>query len=596
MSGSPERPETDLEDNLDFGSQHGAADPKAFSHTEPLASAEDSSRPSETMALTSDGAPPSKTDPSAPSRTAVIQRDLGDYELLEEVARGGMGVVYKARQKSLNRVVALKRILEGQLASDLSVQRFQREARAAAALDHPHIVPIFEIGQHDGHHFFTMAYIEGTSLKGMVQKQRPSPERAVEIVQRVADAVEFAHRHGIIHRDLKPDNVLLDSDGRPRVTDFGLAKHHDGEAGLTASGDLLGTPAYMAPEQGTGGTVGPAADVYALGGILYFLLTGRAPFVGASVHEVLHHVFTRPPTPPRNLDESIPEDLEKICLKCLEKEPEKRYPSAGAFAAALTDFSRTEVDPKLARSAVRPVKPAPSPDETVAHKPRRTFSRAAVALVGLVVLAAAGVGAVLTYDKWGSWLGATPAQANADKSDKKDGEKKDTGGAAPEVMMPPMTRHDFQLKVEIADLRPGDDGVVRVIEGLPVAFRITADEDAYIGVWTVRPDGTVERRLFPNKWETNNKIRKGETRIIPDPDEKGYDISPAASDKPETIRVIATSDRRPDIDGELEEGFQFFKSNAARQRLTRGLRTMVLREKDKHVAEAELKYLATKAK
>ena len=217
-------------------------------------------------------------------------RYFGDYEILREIARGGMGVVFQARQVSLNRTVALKMILAGQLANDTEVKRFYTEAEAAANLDHPGIVPIFEVGQHEGQHYFSMGFVEGQSLSQRLA-EGPLPAReAAELIRRVSEAIEYAHRHGVIHRDLKPANILLDRDGNPRVTDFGLAKKIQGDSGLTGSGQIMGTPSYMPPEQAGGkrGEVGPAADVYALGATLYALLTGRPPFQAATAMDTVH--------------------------------------------------------------------------------------------------------------------------------------------------------------------------------------------------------------------------------------------------------------------------------------------------------------------
>jgi serine/threonine protein kinase/WD40 repeat protein len=277
---------------------------------------------------------------AGPSQPGMTVRYFGDYELLEEIARGGMGVVFKARQVNLNRIVALKMILAGQLAHESDVKRFYAEAEAAARLDHPGIVPIFEIGQHDGQHYFSMAFVEGESLAKKVIDGPLPPREAAEMVKKVAEAVEYAHEKGIIHRDLKPANVLLDAIGQPKVTDFGLAKQTQGDSGLTGSGQILGTPSYMPPEQAAGrlDQVGPASDVYALGAILYCLLTGRPPFQSASPLDTLKQVLEQEPVAPRQLNLHVPLDLETIALKCLEKRPGQRYAAARGIADELQRY------------------------------------------------------------------------------------------------------------------------------------------------------------------------------------------------------------------------------------------------------------------
>jgi eukaryotic-like serine/threonine-protein kinase len=278
-----------------------------------------------------------------------LLRSFGDYELLQELARGGMGIVYKARQRKLNRLVALKMILAGQLASVADVQRLYTEAGAAAQLDHPGIVPVYEIGEQQGQHFYSMGYVHGGSLAGCVKDGPLPPREAAGLVRKVAEAVAYAHGHGIIHRDLKPGNVLLDPDGQPKVTDFGLAKNLAGDSQLTGTGQVMGTPSYMPPEQAEGKfkEIGPAADIYSLGAILYCLLTGRPPFQAASVMETLKQVLEQEPVSPRELNTGVERDLETVCLKCLEKEPGKRYGSASLLSEDLRRFLGGE--PILAR-------------------------------------------------------------------------------------------------------------------------------------------------------------------------------------------------------------------------------------------------------
>jgi serine/threonine protein kinase len=282
---------------------------------------------------------------------------FGEYELLEEIARGGMGVVYRARQSRLNRTVAVKMILSGQLAGDDEVRRFHAEAEAAANLDHPGIVPIYEIGEHDGQHYFSMAYVPGESLAAALRDGPLESRHAARLMVDVAEAVAFAHRNGVIHRDLKPANVLLEEvtaadaeaetaagTTRPRITDFGLAKRTHEDQGLTATGQILGTPSFMAPEQAAGAAdeVGTSADVYSLGAVLYATLTGRPPFQAATLAVALRQVLEFDPIAPRQLNPDVPRDLETICLKCLQKEPARRYASASELALDLQRFLKGE--------------------------------------------------------------------------------------------------------------------------------------------------------------------------------------------------------------------------------------------------------------
>ena len=274
---------------------------------------------------------------------------LAGYEILDELGRGGMGVVYRARHVGLNRQVALKMILAGSHAGPVQVSRFRAEAEAVARIQHPNIVQIFDVGVQDGRPFFSLELIEGGSLAQYTDGLPQPPERAVGWVRTLAGAVEAAHVAGIIHRDLKPSNILLANDGTLKITDFGLAKTLGADVGVTRTDSVMGSPSYMAPEQAEGRSrqVGPAADIYALGAILYDLLTGRPPFKGATALETLQQVKAIEPLPPGRLQPGLPRDLETICLKCLEKEPSRRYATAGALADELDRFLRHE--PILAR-------------------------------------------------------------------------------------------------------------------------------------------------------------------------------------------------------------------------------------------------------
>jgi serine/threonine-protein kinase len=254
-----------------------------------------------------------------------------------------MAVVYKARQQSLGRTVALKMILAGAHAGPEEVARFRIEAEVVAQLQHPHIVRIFEVGQHEGCPYYSFELVEGGSLARQLDGKAAPPDRAARLVEKLARAIHAAHERGVVHRDLKPGNVLLTADGEPKVIDFGLAKRLDAERGQTRTGAVLGTPGYMAPEQAAGKReVGPSADVYALGAILYELLTGRPPFQADTPIDTLLLVVSEEPVAPRRLCRGVPRDLETVCLKCLEKVPRRRYPSALALADDLRGYLRGE--------------------------------------------------------------------------------------------------------------------------------------------------------------------------------------------------------------------------------------------------------------
>lgn len=313
-----------------------------------------------------------------------LPRPFGDYELLEEIGRGGMGVVFRARQKSLDRIVAVKMILRGALASTADLARFRSEAESAARLNHPHIVPVYEVGQVSGQPYFSMNLVEGTTLAKRLAEGPLSPREAAELLAPIAAAIAEAHQQGVLHRDLKPSNILIDEEGRPYVTDFGLAKRvpidsmvaaepdsrspgmePDSQSSalqkrprptaplpsVTEVGAILGTPGYMAPEQAAGrrGTVTTATDIYSLGAILYAMLTGRAPFQAASPIDAVLMVLEQDPPSPRVLNQRVDPDLEMIALKCLQKPAELRYASASELAADLNAYLAGE--PISARSS-----------------------------------------------------------------------------------------------------------------------------------------------------------------------------------------------------------------------------------------------------
>jgi serine/threonine protein kinase/tetratricopeptide (TPR) repeat protein len=309
------------------------------------AKADDTGRSDTPSAADENRAPNNKKS----ARAAELLGELGDYELLEEVGRGGQGVVFRARQKSLNRTVALKVISLGQWASKAHLKRFRLEAEAAARLEHPGIVPIHEVGERDGSCYFSMKFVEGGQLDEVASREPMPIRRAVELIAKVARTVHYAHEHGILHRDIKPGNILLNAKGEPHLTDFGLARLVESESSVTQTLDVLGTPSYMAPEQAVGNNaaVSSATDVYGLGGVLYRLLTGQPPFAGGATYETIKLLLDTEPKQPRLLNPKIDRDLSTICLKCLEKDPKRRYTSALALAEDLGRWLKHE--PILAR-------------------------------------------------------------------------------------------------------------------------------------------------------------------------------------------------------------------------------------------------------
>jgi TolB-like protein/Tfp pilus assembly protein PilF len=295
------------------------------------------------------GSSEERNETARPESAASMLGELGDYELLEEIGRGGQGVVFRARQKSLNRTVALKVISLGQWASKAHLKRFRREAEAAASLDHPCIVPIYEVDERDGSCYFSMKFVEGGQLDEVTRRESMPIRRAVELIAKVARTVHYAHEHGILHRDIKPGNILLDAKSEPHLTDFGLARLVESESSVTQTLDVLGTPSYMAPEQAVGNNtaVGNATDVYGIGAVLYQLLTGHPPFAGGATYETIRLLLDTEPRQPRLLNPKIDRDLSTICVKCLEKDPTRRYSSALALAEDLERWLKHE--PILAR-------------------------------------------------------------------------------------------------------------------------------------------------------------------------------------------------------------------------------------------------------
>ena len=323
-------------------------------------------------------------------------KSFGEYDLLSEIARGGMGVVYRARHRKLGREVALKVILSGQFASTNDVRRFQMEAEAAAALDHPGVVPIYEIGEHDGQHFFTMKLIEGGSLAESMPRLAQDARQMVGVLAAVADAINYAHQHGILHRDIKPANILLDQKGNPLVTDLGLAKRTGSDSDITGTGAIVGTPAYMSPEQASASKeVTTAADIYAIGAILYEGMTGHPPHQADSAIATLVEAAKGDVRPPSELNRKADRILERICMKCLSPDPSERYASAGLLSADLNCWLRGE------RVSVRSKSFVSSISDLVASQMRSVIGAMLIGTVGGVLSGAPVYSGMTSH-----WLGS----------------------------------------------------------------------------------------------------------------------------------------------------------------------------------------------
>jgi serine/threonine protein kinase len=537
-------------------------------------------------------APPAGAAATAP---AVM---FGQYELLGEVARGGMGVVFRARQRGLDRVVALKMVLGADLGA--GVDRFVHEAKAAAALDHPNVVPIYDCGEVGGRVYFTMAFVDGPDLRAYVQANGvPAVPHALALFAQTVAGVAHAHRHGIVHRDLKPANVLIDKDGRPRVTDFGLAKRASADANLTGTGQILGTPAYMAPEQARGTKdVGPPADVYALGAVLYFLLTGRAPFDGETIPDLLIKVVSTDPVPPGEFNPDVPAEVEDLCLRCLAKDPAARFPDANALLDAVAELTDTHLPRSTDRLAISPrpssvrsgLRSAAAPPALAGLSevsslappaaPRRP-TRLIPALAGGLLL---GTLAILAVTR--PWQRPEVAQTPTPDADNSS--------------WPTPSRGDFGLTVEILDgVKRDADGPLVLPNKAPLKIRLKADHDCTVAVWAIGTDHQVTR-IFPNDHEKDGRLVANKERTIPGDTSYVLETTPTAGAGTERLRVVATSGAMPAMPAGQREGeFVVYKSDEDRKRLVENYRGIVIKSTGKantsgsgppKVAETELLY------
>lgn len=426
------------------------------------------------------GGKPSEKEPGTPEELDRAGIPFGRYRLLRELGRGGMGIVWKAWDTLLKRPVALKQVLSHTLGDREAIERFMREARAAARLHHPNIVQVHDVGVHDGKHFFTADYVDGESLDRMMTRSLPL-RRAVEIVRDAARALAYAHEQGILHRDIKPGNLLVDSQGRGYVTDFGLARDVEGaaRAGLTLTGVIMGTPQYMSPEQAEGKNeqLGPASDQFSLGVVLYELLTGRRPFEGKGLRDLLNSILSQDPVPPSRLVRRIPRDVETICLKALEKDPARRYPTLGDLADDLQRYLDGEP------ISARPLSPLESAWRK-AKRHREVVVPAVLAGAGLVVFVTLLIRHSLeTAEKISQWMSeaAEKEKAGVEKYEKEGAQRYEKGGAedllnrAKDLYLQVLSQDPDHLAAK--EGRDRVDRVLRKIEELRLEWiRITLEE------------------------------------------------------------------------------------------------------------------------
>jgi len=539
--------------------------------------------------------------------TLTYSSTFGPYQLLGELARGGMGVVFRAKHSGLDRIVALKMVL-GLQPNSTAVQRFILEAKAAAVLDHPNIVPVYDIGEVDGRVYYTMAFVGGPSLKAFVEgRGMPSVSHAISIFSQIVAGMAQAHKQGIVHRDLKPANVLLDPDGRPRVADFGLAKFHgsneSGAQGMTQTGQVVGTPAYMAPEQARGSKdVGPPADVYALGAVLYFLLTGRPPFEGENVADLLIKVVSEEPKSPREHNPEVAEDIAVVCLKCLAKNATDRYVDAIALADAISPL----IDRYASRSSLnitplniptptgRPLPPgllatttSPISSRTEVIAEESYTRKKWLAMLLPVVLVLAGIGIYFAVRGGKNNIAVTTPTTNNAK-------------IAFERTWPD-ARKDFPISVDLlTDNQSLTGDVVELQKNTRLQLKIQSQVACNIMVFVVDPNGEATK-LFPNKFEPDSKFEPGKARTIPSNPDWAAKATPTVGEGAERIRIFATTGPLPELpDGKKIEHFSAFVDAEARANLeqalsaTRGKRGIEIvpldaqGERKLQIAEAEL--------